>query len=322
MEEFKKCCLDNQLDKAKRLYSMHNPEDVKLDDIFYDLFTELCNDGDLYVAKWLCDIYCEKHKDYNPYNELFRYCCKRGNIKLAKLLYESYVIDIYERDPSELFGRGDAFEYACIFDNLEIAQWLYDISDKDKLYTQECIKSMFTLVASNDLKMLQWIYTLNEHDNEDLVSAFGVATCINGKLDNAKWIYSLKIIINEDTINHIFVESCVRGHLDVAKWLYYELDDVNIHIDIHHQSLNSNKETNYAFIWSLYMDHLDVAQWLYNLDGNINIRTQNDKIFKYICSKSRCNFNRINIVKWLCTLCNNYSVDVHDNKIINYAITD
>ena len=308
MDKFIEYCLTDQLGKAQRFYRMCNPEDINFDEIFYDLFYELCFDGNLHIAKWLCDIY------YKEYNELFRSCCNRGDIKLAKSLYELNDVDIYDRDPSELYGVGNAFEYACLYNNLEIAKWLFDISDKAKLNIYSYIDIIFVRVGSNDLEMLQWVYTLSEYDDTILRSAF-MEACLGDKIDNAKWLYSLGTINVHAHDDAAFVESCISGHLDVAKWLYYELGDVNIHA----YSCNSNKERDYAFKWSLYMGKLDVAQWLYSLDGEIDVRSGNDQIFKYICEKPKYKFNhkfsRSEIARWLCTLCEDYSVEILGDDI-------
>ena len=81
-----------------------------------------------------------------------------------------------------------------------------------------------------------------------------------------------------------------------------------------------------------YEGEIDKAKELYfNNHEYINIRKNNDKIFKFCCQASidMCEYNDkfneqskniLKVIIFLCELCNYYKIEIQNNKLINWNI--
>ena len=136
-------------------------------------------------GKWPTEeIFNKTNKNNDKTNKKYRMfinACEYGNLKLAKKIYFSEDIDLYE---CEMEYDDNVFIMACCEGKLKVAQWLYSLGGFE----------------------------------DDINDAFCIA-CSEGHIKIAKWLYSLgNIDIHADEDN-AFVESCMFGHPKVSKWL-------------------------------------------------------------------------------------------------------
>ena len=137
----------------------------KIDSFFCNIF-----------GKWSTE---ENFNENDKQYERFINACEYGKLNLAKKIYFSKNINIYEYqfEPS-------VFKIACSMGRLKVAQWLYSLGGFE----------------------------------DDLNYAFYVA-CSEGHLKTAKWLYSFGNIDIHVDDDGPFIDSCRYDHPQVAKWL-------------------------------------------------------------------------------------------------------
>ena len=236
-------------------------------------FEAACDSNDLDQVKLL-----EIPDDYTL-NHAFETVCKKGNLDIAKYLYEQGA-EIKSNKGYEYDGiDGNIYDTIVIASksgHLNIIQWLYElgITDKnDRAFQYACLYGHFHIA--------QWLYSMGANITDKYNIAFTDA-CRAGHLHIAEWLYSLGVT---DKDNIAFIETCGTKHLHIAKWLY--------------QLGSSDK--NSAFIWACYKGQKHVAQWLYDL--GVDISAENNHAFRHVCE---C--DNIDIAKWLYGL----GVDISD----------
>ena len=297
----------------------------------------------------------EIHIDvYHNYGSL-RYSCMKGNLEMAKWLYNIYFIKSKTLNPRFLFVE------ACSENQFEIAKWLFDLalqSDFGLLSVNGAIEGAFqNCCRSGYFEIIKWLYdlylTYPEVEKIDIHAcnerAFEYA-CTNNKMEVAKWLLDLctndpslgDININMNN-NFIFRDCCARGHLTMAKFLFQLSLDRDELIDIH-------VENEDAFKRSCGTNSLDVIKWLCQLCldypqlGPINVNLCSGDQFctnmmycnletlKYIypmyrergdisllCSWSfslGCKYAKLETVEWI------YELPNYDSKIDPMEITN
>ena len=111
-------------------------------------------------------------------------------------------------------------------------------------------------------------------------------------LDLAKWLwknYRGSIDIDFNFYNDNYVKLYKENKLDVAEWLFHNIIDPSERLDLFQMACGG-----------CYGD-VSFAKWLLKLDDTIDIRGNNDEVFREACKNSQ-----YDIVEWLCTLCSEY----------------
>ena len=192
---------------------------------------------------------------------------------------------------------------------LEEAKFFYDIGNIDSKLIDSTIYDNIFIKAINceKLDIAKYILSLNYEPKIEILNNLCKNICaISSSLFygiHHYWYKKIVVInflcsINNNIIieckdNLLFENLCKYGYVNILKALIFSQYNPTIEI--------LNKEFK-----NVMCDHygkLEVAKYLYSLDNNIDIRQNNDKIFKS-CSKEK----RI----WLSTLCNDYVY--HDNN--------
>jgi len=170
------------------------------------------------------DNYNDIASRYDPDTGLssqFRQACYKGDLKLAKWIYQLGVrsgIDIYNHQQL-------AFTRAVSNGHLETAKWLYSLGgfdiriDNDMPFRSAC--------SGGYLDMAKWLYSLGSNVHAKNEESIGSA-CYEGHIDTVKWLVS----IGADVHFHDegpFREACAGGNLELAKWIY-SLGITNEHI--------------------------------------------------------------------------------------------
>jgi len=194
-------------------------------------FLIACDNGDIK----LLNILIKKNfniKDYYYLNyniKITEHCfinsCSRGNLNLAKWLYEY--------DPEINISKCDekAFEKACYSGNINIIGWLLDIKpniniriNNDEIFIMttnlgELIVSDFLLNYCKDL------FNLN---NVNIILDYA---CNNGKYDNILWILNKNIIKKFDLDYNKYCDKCIENNYNKEFILFiscFEFNDKKI----------------------------------------------------------------------------------------------
>jgi hypothetical protein len=271
-EIFKNVCNYGYLDIAIFLYRNYK-KIISRSDVINEIFNNVLYES-LNVAKWLFETF-EPTKD-DLYTDVFRDLCEYERIDVAKWLIEVFDLTEEELHIDDL----KVFEYLEKKSETELYQLLktkYDFSHEKILsrYKEKTKKSSQIELFPNSIRNIigSYIsileYNLSDQhfhiveyigilfdpffDKEKLMSVL-IKSCVNGDFNIVKLFYSY----NHLNVNILFYKACVNNHLKLVKWLYCDAKD-----DLKY----------YSKVFSLTCEHnhINVAKWLYKNIPNLTI---------------------------------------------------
>ena len=193
-QEFIYLCCENNIEKAKELYSKNN---ININNIEHDTKTS--------------DI-------QGPYS-LFECMCIKNNFEIIKWFIELGVKNVH-------YNNG--FISACQYNHQKLVEYLFDNRNDIKLEIQT---SFIICCHTGNVELVKWLYTnankyIDIHANNETPFLYAIA---EGHFEIAKWLYHISItekLINiyEDD-NYAFIYACYIGRLDICKWLYLISDN-------------------------------------------------------------------------------------------------
>lgn len=210
-----------------------------------------------------------------------------------------------------------AFELACYNDRKTLLDPIINLAkelDKPIDVHANDERIFNTVCAYGYVDIVEWLLRYGEttntpidiHANSD--DAF-ISACVNG-YDR---IYDMLLAechkrsdrfdIHKDD-EYIFRQSCANGRLNIVKKLL-EYDNT---IDIHAMD-------NFAFRYSCLEEHIETVKFL--IDKGIDIRENNDEIFKECCRQ-----NKIKIARWLVSMYPGYTFQIKGWKIASWNVKD
>lgn len=333
-------CEEDYLELAQWFWktSIEMGSPININEIKEDIFVVCCRKGHIQVLKWLCYLCKSLNLPIDiSYNDFwaFRSTSTYGHFEVIKLIYDL----AKENDITipKMVCCDTFIQFCYSAENLEHVKQLYEITikynciiDSDALHTAfvwSCRKGI--------LENAKWLYSLGIETNTPINinykqdKAFRWA-CRHCHLELIEWLYNLSLELGHPIDIHtkdnyafktIFTtfdyESNGMKNLNMAKWLYDQAIKLGtssyivIDYDIFYNSCNSG--------------NIVCIQWLYNMSikyrSPINIRENNDDIFKFCCARVSNYSKYLDIVKWLCTICDNYSITI-SNGNIQYKILD
>jgi hypothetical protein len=248
--------------------------------------------GHMHIAEWLYSldstIDIEKIINENNLDKLKMYFF--NNKLIIKIINEKFINALQNLNFK-------VAQYYYDFDNIDLNSDVYDKIFIDALisnYHLDIAKFLISKKYNPSIDILNFV--INK-----LLSSYCNSSYYYNNIYNLEYIYyiysidnNLKIISNEK----IFRLALLSGHLKLTNILISTGFKPSI-VFLNHL---------FDLTCSYYHSDLTIPQYLYSLDNNIDIRQDNDRIFKS-CSEEK----RI----WLSTLCNDYVY--HDNNwyIIN-----
>lgn len=208
---FYSACIYDYLMVAKYIYGKHSH---MIKNNIHDglLFRDVCDYGNVNIAKWLISL----DDGIRPSNKyVFRRCCERGDLEMAKLLYSSNInIDIHEDNEY-------VFRCSCERGKIKVVKWLYSLNQNINIHAsneyafrQSCSYGQFKIVKF----LLSLDPKIDIHAEND--AAFYYACC-GRHLDIAKLIFSIDGKINKTVYDKLLFEKKVfdRDDIKIVKWL-------------------------------------------------------------------------------------------------------
>lgn len=313
---------------------------------------ECCKNRNFDIFKWLYDLEYTivGESEYNKYDEktisenkikLIKESSKNNDINIAKYLFENN-----KYDKNTII---DVFSEICKNDNLGMMKWFYKLNkviiDNSLQSSNYTIKIAITnLFEYDNLNILKWLYNENKKiiDNVDIYDMYKIKN-----IGVAEWFIKYANI-NQDTIKNMFLKYCEFGNMNMTKWLYkknttylnkyikqafykcctgYITSDKNILENIRNNKIEimkwlytiDNTLINNCFddfYCCCIYNNVDAAKWIYSF-GNINIETDNHKVFK-----DSCIFVADKVASWLCEINIKYQLLLDSNNNIKYTIID
>lgn len=271
------------------LYKFDEQDHIeKMVDNLSDLFHRFCEDGELDIAKLVCN----KIKKYNEgvtrnrkviefnlikkldiNNELFGNVCSNGHFEVAQWLYSlnpSVVytynyINMKENTPSDntpSFGGPPLqretvkvfdtlpFSNACCQGHLEIAQWLYSMNPEMNILGNDI--DLEVIIEQHYLDIIQWMFSIDKRTMIREINNIIHLSSKFGAITILDWILSTyeSQIIRES--NNILVRGIIYNKINIVYWILEIKPDVSI-------SENENKMFNHVCA----KKYLDMAQWFH-----------------------------------------------------------
>lgn len=228
-DKFTKACQQGYLFVAKWIYESIPPllfnRSFFFDSALLELLIKRDNDS---VFQWVCEHIC----DSVIFRHLFNKSCRYGKIDMAR-----YIIDFDQKHHNIIDIHIDnevAFRSVCEHGHLDMAKYLLEVGGK-----------------SNHL--------IDIHAEED--EAF-VLACVNGHVNILEWLVSMKDKYGEiiTEFSELFIQACDvdTGSIDTAKWL----------IDTYGQDINIHTDNDAPFYCACIGNDLELAKWLIWLGEN------------------------------------------------------
>lgn len=290
---FINCCImrdfdcDNKMQNIEWIYSL-NIIDIHENDDY--VFHEACKKGKMDVCEWLLGKGNVKIKWDNG---LFfkKVCSKLYNADIAKLLYES--ADDIHKDEFKKHHK-ENFNVACENRDTKMAKFLYSINNDIDIK-----------IAFRQYFVRGGLMFIRLDDNDDMTHINFPESCndlnLDFDLDFIKWCHSICPDFDIHTIDNIVLLSLCKHYsttVDIFKYVC-SMDANNINTYIHYAN-------DSFFYLACVCGNLDLAQYIYSF-GSINIRYNDDRLFKDCCYEQRHN-----VAEWLMTLCEDYFIETDD----------
>lgn len=321
----------------------------------YELYTIAFDNHNEELLDWLITKHPKPLPDYCV-KSIFMKACISGNIKLAKLLYQSYPIFISNYNNSII-------KECSLNGHLDIILWLYSIYreyDYDLMFKNACLNS--------HIDILKWIISIERLDKKTILECFQIACqkndvkVISFLLDNCHYVlitrniqnYLIEIVnrIDDTSIIDIILDTIyLRSDLESVFMVYYE----NYYISKYILSRYFDLQLNYTLLFRYYVsqhfndlciiivkhhkDQLvlvdqDITNILiyvvFSIDQYKNIELLEllylmkpdcfdrirNTLFEVLCER-----NMPELVTWLISKYpDNYTVVIQNNRVIDYQI--
>lgn len=328
MEKYKNVKIYKSNYFVKEIFKPYNSyHTTKIIKYIYELYPQILNSS--YIYLYIYDLFNDD-KDTNEQNyDMLKWLLSikpslinnitmenlySSNIEIDKsysslCMLNSYMLKyIYDLNPDLNLRIDDdmIFKRACKYGYYEIVK-LYNELYPDILTNhnkKDGICKLFIDVCKNgDINIAKIIFEVNPDINLSYMneSPF-ICACSNGNTILAKWLLLMKPNINTKIKNNkAFYLACKYGHLHTAKWLLSLSDRIVINSNLLKLTLNKK--------------FYNIFRWLYTINPCIDIRENNDKIFRDICMNSFYLDN----VTWM--IDNNQEIMNNNNMLID-LITD
>lgn len=178
----------------------------------------------------------------------FRFACGCGNLKLAKWLVETYIIDIRS-------NRNNAIRTSCSNGHIDVAQWLtksFNLNSSDIKTINHAI--LRNCCVEGHIHILKWIFKSFKYTQKEITSRSLcpiLLACQNGHLN------VLKLLIKQFNIDQIspdYFKICCQTHENhhIVKWILKQklitMDDEDV-------------ITGFKYCCSL--NHDDIVKWFF-----------------------------------------------------------
>lgn len=237
------------------------------------IFIELCEKGCIADAK---NIYCNNtHDVIQP----LKVACERGHLDVVVWLFS--LIPNVESVSNVVL---ELFNIACYNGQYILAKWIYnDICSRlcNHVYNSIIIscydygKTLKYCIASQNIELIKWFLSIKEN--------VIINNATIGNHSNQEVI--VRNIININIMN-CFTHACLSGNMRIMNLLYRDSSNV---------ILSSSVIEN--VIRKLYNTHTNVhhvARWLLKLKPTIDIRENDDALFRLSCKH-----DNISLATWL-----------------------
>lgn len=182
-----------------------------------------------------------KYHLLNKPEYIFEYACTRGNLEVAKWLYESNSkMKINMSTAKQILANG----------HVHVVEWLIEIFPQFIFYI---VNNKVLYTSCNHLEMVIWLHELFIKKNISINSKFLFqSACKNGNIEIVKWLVrTFSEIDIHARDEYVFRHACADGCLEVAKWLVDTYPNINI-----------CAHNRYAFIHACGNGKFQVAKWL------------------------------------------------------------
>lgn len=277
-DAYKSALLYNHVDIVMWLQTLQgNKYNLSSKDLI-DLFINCCHKDSIDSVKYLFVKFNYISEIIN--DKLFNECLKKDSVNTIKWMYDiSHITDYVNKNSQMLF------ESSCCFGSIKTAKFLYTTNncsiDKNNLIN----KNLLTDVITKN-KYYIVIFLCNDCGMK-LKNNMSSLTTI--ELCEKQYLTMLKHLCDFDEFDiyiddlTLFITACINNKVELAKKVY----------KISNKTINCLKKNNIKYtlliMCVLHMCY-DVIIWLCSLtELNIDIRIENDILFKMICIMSNEN---------------------------------
>lgn len=247
----------------KFLEFIYNKKNDILDD--NDLLETICSDGNIELLKW----YLNKRPIYTNEEQIFCFnlACRYSNTQIAIYLYEKYNVEIinYEQIFISVLKYGD----------LRLCNWIYKLKPAKKHLNLNNILPI--LCNTNNCQLIKWLL-----DNEKLDLSHNNYKCFReacyyDQVEVLLLLYSYtkklpKCILKKDFIEDLLI----KGYTFIVDILINKSTITKDMFDVYTVRELCDSNMVESLIWLLDKD-----------DNNIDIRIDNDIIYRTMCKEAK-----------------------------------
>jgi hypothetical protein len=270
---------DSNCDDDNNINSNSNSDTSIFSDIFCmsfldHIFKTACSHNQFEIAKWTASVH-EGIDDEMNKSYLFD-ICSSGNVEFAR-----WFVELFTNFDLEDCAK-DIIQAACLIGNLELLTYLVDrfifIGDNNNYNLENAIYHAYT--NNHEFIVLWLVNKLGEISDDTWLFIFKMA-CINTNIDLAKHLLKINTNINNVWV-FAFESACAHAHINLAKYLLEINPGVNINQfdDIIFRNICCNCSNSKG---NVSTEFINVVKWLCKPKFKINICTNNNDAFVYLC---------------------------------------